>query len=238
MKHRGKHPQDKQLFGQQTQLWSLQEAVRDLSFLLDRGYAEKSASELVGNRYRLRKRQKKALLLMSSGQEAQANRLNKQIPAEMLAGETLYIDGYNLLIGMEAALSQGYLLECEDGQIRDLASVHGSYKKVMETQKAIEIMGQALLDLEVKKAHWIFDRPISNSGKLKQEMLQMAQENNWPWEVELAFNPDKELVQLNKLTASSDAWILDRVDRSFNFMSYLVRNYVPDAELISLYDMA
>ncbi|WBM74436.1 hypothetical protein OP864_15735 [Saprospira grandis] len=46
------------------------------------------------------------------------------------------------------------------------------------------------------------------------------------------------MVQLNKLTASSDAWILDRVDRSFNFMSYLVRNYVPDAELISLYDMA
>ena len=66
----------------------------------------------------------------------------------------------------------------------------------------------------------------------------MAQENNWPWEVELAFNPDKELVELNQLTASSDAWILDRVDRSFNFMGYLVRNYVPDAEVISLYDMA
>ena len=51
-KHRGPHPEDRQLFSPQ-QLNGLQSATRDLNWLLSRGYAVNSSLKLVGDRYQL-----------------------------------------------------------------------------------------------------------------------------------------------------------------------------------------
>jgi len=61
MKHRGKHPKDDYNFAIK---WHpiFAAAASDLSFLLGRQYGEKSALALVGNRYKLNKRQQRALL--------------------------------------------------------------------------------------------------------------------------------------------------------------------------------
>jgi hypothetical protein len=42
---------------------------------------------------------------------------------------------------------------------------------------------------------WIFDKPVSNSGRIRQMILDFALENNMNWEIDLEFNPDKFLVE-------------------------------------------
>ena len=42
---------------------------------------------------------------------------------------------------IEAALSGGVILAARDGAYRDMASMHGTYRKVAETLPALELLG-------------------------------------------------------------------------------------------------
>src|SRR6185295_4246057 len=104
--HRGPGPKDEKLFGA-AQLPALRAAMADLCWLLDRGYASRSAVELVGNRYSLTSRQRMAISRCAcSVQEAQY-RAKLRVEPEVLAGRQLWIDGYNVLTLLESALSGG-----------------------------------------------------------------------------------------------------------------------------------
>ena len=59
--HRGPHPADAELFAPAL-LPRLREAVADFSLLLTKGYADKSALKLVGDRFSLTQRQRLAVM--------------------------------------------------------------------------------------------------------------------------------------------------------------------------------
>ena len=103
-----------------------------------------------------------------------------------------------------------------EGFLRDLSSVHGSYKRVVETQQAILDVGKLLQGLRVRRTNWLLDQPVSNSGRLKQNLIEIARQHHWDWQVELYASPDQELKQINGITITSDGVILDTVDRWFN----------------------
>lgn len=224
-KHRGQHPSDAELFGD-SQVPKLQQAVRDVSWLLSRGYAERSSLKLVGDRYRLQSRQRIAVSRSSCSRQAAARRRLHALPEEAMKGNTLHIDGFNLLITVESALSGGFILEGVDGCYRDMASIHGTYKRVMETEEAILLSGKALEQLEVSRAAWYLDRPVSNSGRLKKMILEIAERKNWNWEAVLHYNPDNLLAGQPQPTASSDSVILDGAAQWFNLARYVVNNYI------------
>lgn len=225
MKHRGKHPNDDKNFAAK---WKpiLTEASSDLSFLLGKGYAEKSASEIVGNRYRLNTRQRKALMRICCPSDKIESRKSKEIPVDQLKGKTLIVDGYNLLIITEVALSGGYIFEGMDGCYRDVASIHGSYKKVEETLPALELIGRVSQELGIEHLHWYFDAPVSNSGRLKVLLYELAEEHGYNWKIDLVHNPDKELVRLNQISVTSDGWIIDESDQWTNLTRYIIDNYI------------
>ena len=58
-RHRGAHPQDRELFSGSC-CAVLRQATADLSWLLSRGYAQTGSLQLVGDRYSLRERQRNA----------------------------------------------------------------------------------------------------------------------------------------------------------------------------------
>lgn len=58
-KNRGKNSGDDKLFGSAKVRERMLLAVEDLNYLMGRGYAQKSALLLIGNRYRLNVRQQK-----------------------------------------------------------------------------------------------------------------------------------------------------------------------------------
>ena len=236
-KHRGQHPSDAKLFSK-SQMPKLQQAVKDLSWLLSRGYSEKSSLKLVGDRYRRQSRQRLAVARSSCSRQAASRRRLHTLPEEAMKGAILYIDGFNLLITIESALSGGFILEGVDGCYRDIASIHGSYKRVMETVEAISLSGKALEELEVRQAIWCLDRPVSNSGRLKQMILEVAGENNWDWEAALYYNPDNLLAGQPAPIASSDSVILDATAQWFNLGCYVVSKYVPDALILPMGQLA
>ncbi len=235
-KHRGPHPEDHRLFGPSARK-ALRQAAADLAWLLDRGYALNSSLKLVGDRYELRARQRLGLARAVCAWEQVIQRHKRLLPLEHLQGKLLLLDGYNVLLTIEAALAGGVVLHCRDSTVRDMASVHGSYRRVAETVPALELLGRFLHSYQVREVRWFLDRPVSNSGRLKQLILQVAQAHCWPWSVELVFSPDGALCEAQdsqSLVASSDAAVLDRCGLWVNLNAELIPRCVPEAFWVDL----
>lgn len=220
-KHRGAQTNDKRLF-RKKDILLLRDAVADLSWLLSKGYADKSAMKLVGDRYKLRERQRKAVQRAACADASLGYRNKHELAIHDIRGDTVSIDGYNLLIGVECALSGGYLFKCRDGCIRDIASIHGSYRKVEETLPALNLIGETLAELGAEQVNWYFDKPVSNSGRLKTILYELAEAKEWNWDIELSNNPDKILAASHDIVISNDGWVLDKAGKWVNLIRYLV----------------
>ncbi len=232
-KHRGAHPEDRKLFGED-QLPALRTAVSELSWLLTRDYSMKGAVKLVGDRHALTDRQRLALSRAACSDQSRGRRVATCVEVAKLQAADLIIDGFNLVITIEAALSGGVLFLCRDGCIRDLSSVHGSYRSVEETEVAIQLIGESLAALKAKSASWLLDRPVSNSGRLAKLIRDCAQRNSWPWTVETVFNPDREIVSSDRIVITSDGPLLDQVNHWTNFNRHVIEKRLAARWLVDL----
>lgn len=229
--HRGPHPDDRRLFSAAA-LTALRETADDYRWLLNRGYAKTSALKLVGDRYELTKRQRLAIARSVCSDAALQQRGERQLDERQIAGQTLLIDGFNLLVTVETALGNGAVLHCRDGCWRDMASMHGTYRKVAETEAALRLIGQTCQSLGIVQCRWYLDRPVSNSGRLKTLMLQLSSQQGWPWEVELAPDPDRKLIAAVESIATADSGVLDRCKNWFNLARTVIAEHIPDAWIV------
>ncbi len=159
---------------------------------------------------------------MSVAKSAVVARQTKACSITHLQNQAVVIDGFNLLILLEGALSGAYLFKGMDGVYRDIAGVHGSYKRVQKTEQAIDLIGQTLVEFGVTKVFWFLDQPVSNSGRLKVRLLEKAAAANYDWEVALVFNPDKAVAEHGAIAISGDGWVIDHSTRWFNLMAILL----------------
>ncbi len=229
--HRGPHPEDAKLFSAQT-LPTLRQAVTDMSWLLSNGYADKSTLKLVGDRYKLTSRQRLAVMRCACSDQQRENRATRQVTAEQVVlGKSLVLDGYNVLITIEAALAGGVLFAARDGCIRDLAGIHGTYRKVEETAPAINIISHILNKLTPADVLWLLDKPVSNSGRLKKLITHFADQKKLNWSVELAFSPDKLLAESPHIIATSDSAVLDKCEKWINLTRICIETIAPKYNL-------
>jgi hypothetical protein len=234
-RHRGPHPEDAELFAS-SQWHGLQLAVDHMAWLLTRQYAWDSALRLVGDRFQLQARQRLAVQRSTCSDQSRQRRAAAQVPVADILGSRLQIDGFNLLMTVEAALSGGVLLRGRDGCLRDMASVHGSYRKVEETEPAIRAMGEFLAALRPESCTWWFDRPVSNSGRIRRILIDVAQAESWPWQVELVPDPDRELRKITELVVTADSVVLDECQRWTNLAWEVVCSVAPNAWVVPLHD--
>ncbi len=233
--HRGPHPDDARLFSE-SQRPVMQSAVADLSLLLTKGYAEKSALKLVGDHFSLTERQRMAVMRCSCSDASLAVRRQRLVTAESVHGRDLMIDGYNVLTTIEAALAGGIIIEGRDGCCRDIASMHGTFRKVKETGPALCLLGEVLAGLGIEHCRWLLDSPVSNSGRLRSQMQQIAAERGWSWEIDLSVSPDRELAESEGIVATADSVILDRCRAWFNLAGFALASRLPDATVVRLSD--
>ncbi|MGD0078554.1 MAG: DUF434 domain-containing protein [Sedimentisphaerales bacterium] len=231
--HRGQNPADAELFAP-GKIPGLRLAVADYSLLLTKGYAETSALKLVGDRFGLTQRQRLAVMRSSCSDQNLANRKTRQLDINTIAGQPIAIDGYNLLITIEAAISGGLIFIGRDGCCRDLASIHGTYRKVTETIPAIKLIGNFLHQAGITRVLWLLDSPVSNSGRLKTLIRELAEKNNWQWQIELVTSPDAVLIKGDTIVASSDSIILDGCSKWANLAGEIIKTRIPDAKIIDL----
>jgi len=233
-KHRGPHPRDAELFGDAA-LPALRAAASDLKWLLERGYAEPSSLKITGDRYRLVERQRTAIKRTVCMQSQTTARTSRELSADKLAGSELWIDGFNVLVTLEALLGGAVVLRGFDGCHRDMASMHGTYRKMLDTPRAIELAGNCCAALGVSHCRWLLDSPVSNSGRLKQLMTQTAAANNWPWEIELVADPDPLLAAAHdQVVATADSMILDNCGPWFNLVGHILATSDAGGWLIDL----
>jgi len=232
-KHRGPHPDDAGLFGPEAQT-VLRQAAEDLQWLLSKGYASTSSLKLVGDRYDLVARQRTAVARATCSLAEAGRRRKHEVAPEQVPGRPLWLDGYNVLTTVEAALSGGVILGCRDGTYRDMASMHGSYRKVAETRPALERIGRTLVELGAGECRWFLDQPVSNSGRLKTIIEQLAVEHRWPWGGELVPDPDPVLSEADQIVVTADSVILDRCTRWVNLARRVIEREVPDAWVVRL----
>lgn len=212
----------------------LRQAVTDLSWLLSRAYVGKSALKLVGDRHALRQRQRMAVMRCACPDQALSRRKAHELPSDAITGRHLLLDGYNVLTTIEAALAGGVLLGSRDGCLRDMASMHGSFRKVEETVPAGLQLGETLAATGLAECTWYLDKPVSNSSRLKTLILDLARHHGWPWHVQLVASPDRVLIEADSVIASADSAILDRCSRWVNLARHVVTTRIPEAWIIDL----
>ncbi len=93
----------------------------------------------------------------------------------------------------------------------------------------LELIGETLATLEVAEAVWLLDRPVSNSGRLQQLILDncgdpRAGTGRWSW----PSAPDPILIEASDPVASADSIVLDYCGHWFNLGRWTVQQPVPD----------
>lgn len=222
--HRGRHPDDDRLFAPD-QWPALRSAVADLSWLLTHDYASVSALKLVGDRHSLDQRQRIAVARCACSDQARQARLSRRVEITAIRGQSLGIDGFNVLTTIEAALSGGVLLLARDGCLRDMASVHGTYRKVQETLPAVDLIVKSLAQSQPALCIWYLDAPVSNSGRLAGILRSAAEQAGLVWQVELVSSPDRILSETDAMVATADSLILDRCGAWLNFTSHVLAEH-------------
>lgn len=232
-KRRGANPKDRACFAPDS-IPILQRAVSELSWLRTRGYSERASLTLVGDRYRLRDRQRKALQRCAAADEQITVRERTRIDDDDLAGETVVIDGYNVILSLETALCGGVLLLARDGVLRDLAAMSRHYHRVDATRAAIDLLGDSLDHYCCANVHLLLDRPVSNSGRLKRLILEGVEDRSASWKVDLTNKTDQLLIDSTHVVATADSAILDRCSRWFNLCRSIVERSIPSAWVVDL----
>ena len=205
---RGYVPEDDRNFSPEA-IEKMRTASRHICYLLDEGYDLKQVTVFVGNHFLLSERQRLAIMRSVASKEQLKERQRKQVPLEDLAGKEVWIDGFNTIITLEVLLSDSIPFSCMDGTIRDLAALRGTYRLIPETAEAVRLMIDVLKGGGVFKANFLLDELVSNFGRLKSLIADIAEETgSFDLDVQILRDVDRALYE-KELVITSDSIILD-----------------------------
>ena len=226
---RGSSPKDEKEFNRES-CQKLYQAAEDLYYLLNQGYKIKGASVFVGNHYLLSERQRLALVRGIAAEKDHNNRKSKEI-VEISQDSTVNLDGFNTIITLEVALSDSLLIKSMDGTFRDLAGLRGTYRLIDKTRDAICLIGAMLEKSNVRKAVFYLDAPVSNSGRLKECIIELLNDCNFELQVEVVYQVDSILENLDNVV-TSDAIILDRCKSWINLNKKIIEDNLSEVEYV------
>lgn len=234
--HRGPAPNDEVLFAEAS--WpALKTATAELSWLLSRGYAMLSALKLVGDRHALTARQRSAIERAACAEETAKARRAKRVSLEALRGQIIAIDAFNVLIVSESALSGAPIFRGQDAALRDLGGVHGSWRRVEETESVLMALAALLRDAEVARVRFFIDRPVSNSGRLRALIDEVFSHVAMALQVETELVPSADpslREQHDAIIASADGWVIDGSTRWIDLPSEVVAYFESTLWLVDL----
>ena len=218
---RGYVPEDDRSFSPEA-LKTLQTASRHILYLINEGYDIKQASTFVGNHFLISERQRLAIVRSLATDTQLQNRQKKQLSIKDISGTKVWIDGFNTIITLEIFLSDSILLTGMDGTIRDLASLRGTYRLIPETYRAIQMMFDVLQNANVIAVNILLDEPVSNSGRLKSLIADIAEKYPFALDIQLLKDVDRKLYNKDNVI-TSDSVILDHCNSWINLTAECLR---------------
>lgn len=96
---------------------------------------------------------------------------------------------------------------------------------------ALELIGKTFKKLKVPEAKFFLDSPVSNSGRLRNRILEYSNKWKIPVEVELIPNADVVLSKMERVV-TGDSIILDNCISWFNLSRIIVEDYIKNAWIV------
>lgn len=188
--------------------------VYDLRYLYNRKYNPATALRVVSDRYLLNEHEINLLRrAVFSKNEARENR-DRLIDKEEIRDSSLLIDGYNVLITVEAFLKGEPVIFCDDEVVRDISGVYGKYKESEFTWKALDMVLDFLQDAGPSEFIILFDSGVSHSGELSFNINRRIWARSLKGSSKTSPFPDKEIcVSPGSIHASSDRVIIMKSER-------------------------
>ena len=227
---RGFDPKDKRFFSDEAVI-NLGIAQEEIQWLLDRNYNIDTVINFVGNHYLFSSRQRLALRRATAMEIQYEKRRTTLLPLESAKHGCMFIDGFNIIITLEVALSGSILILGKDDVLRDLAGLRGTYRLIDKTETALDLIGTVLNEFNVPQVIFFLDKLVSNSGRLKNKILNHSKMWNIPTEVELVRDPDPILSKMERVI-TGDSIILDNCISWFNLSGKIVEDYIKDAWIV------
>jgi hypothetical protein len=183
-------------------------AIRDYSYLLERGYSQKAVLKIVSDRYQLDRIQRNLLyrgISATSVAEGRNRRLTQEIE-----GKSIYVDSYNVLLTITNYLLGRALYIADDGYLRDAGEVFGKKESMELLQTSVELLFTLLSEEKPAAVCFYVDSPVSYSGELAAVIREKLKENRIDGEVQVVKSPDYELKQVREgYIATSDSAVID-----------------------------
>ena len=201
----------------------IQEAALDIRYLLNRGYPRKVSLDLAGNRYQLTSDLRHLLHRGVFSDADSKSRSKRKIPIKGIRDKELAIDGYNVIITVEAGLSGQPLVLGDDGFIRDISGLSGRFKKTERTEEAIRMVLDVLRKVKPRHFLFLFDAPISRSGQLARDIRDRLKREGLPGEARAVKVPEKILNGFPGVVATSDTAIIDQSKRAVDLAGAILR---------------
>ena len=192
---------------------NLVEAARDLRYLLSRGYKREAAIRFVAERHKVTS-EERCILMRAVYDEAEAdNRRRKLISIDKIRGETVSIDGYNLLITVESMLSNRLLIQCDDYITRDVSAVFGKHRITEITTRALNMILQRLKGQDPNEVHFAYDKQVSKSGELAYKTREMMAKLQLKGTATTALKADIATLRSGGVAISSDSFVVQKSTR-------------------------
>jgi hypothetical protein len=212
----------------------LKEAAVDLRYLLDRGYRKESALRLVGDKYQLDKSERLVLYRSTYSKNEIQNVKEKMLESSMVAGKDLWIDGFNVLNTVEAALKGELLILCDDGIVRDFSQVYGRYRFSQLTLSSLQLIMGELKNLHPSCVRVFYDSQISKSGEIAKITREVISNLGLRGDAETTKTVDSILSKTDAVVCTSDSVILSACRYIFDLAGYIITSRIDNAVILTL----
>ncbi|AAB98940.1 TPA: DUF434 domain-containing protein [Methanocaldococcus jannaschii] len=185
---------------------SIEKAKEDFKYLINRGYKKDVALNFVANHYKLSKEDRLKIIRTTHSDKEIKLTKRKLKKLKDFKGKTIYIDGFNVLISLEALIKGNKIVLCDDNIYRDFENVYGKYKINEYSDKAISLLLEILKHYNIKAVIYL-DAQVSKSGILAKKIREKMKAFSIEGEVFCVKNCDYELKN-KEVVATSDSVII------------------------------
>ncbi len=200
-------------------------AARDYRLLLDKGYPQKPALDIVSTKYMLTRRER-LILYRSVHSRCYARRV-RNCYSRPPCGSSIVLDGYNIFSTIYSMLSSEEVYLGDDGFIRDLLGLHGRLARVLTRDVIREIIRYIKPYIQDYSTYIVLDSNVSHSGELAAYLRKLLSGEIIVYVEKKADKKILELVDKKTWAITSDAVILDKVPKCYDIAGEIIRKYKP-----------
>jgi len=200
----------------------LADAVRDLRYLLNRGYPRDSAVVFVANHHRLKLDERHLLARCVFSRAEVVSHRAKAVSSAKVRGKRLGVDGYNVLITVESILTGRQVMKCDDGFVRDLRAIFGKYRTSSATPRALSAILKTISRAKPREVVMMYDSQMSRSGELAAEVRRRLKQVGLKGDAQTVVGVDFKVRELD-IVASSDRAIIERAKAVWDLPAEVLR---------------